>query len=106
MAKIKISQNLLDTKLKKRELDTKIETYKNEILNYRAQIDLSEKNLINYQKLLYAEETKHSNGESSLFLINSRENKMIEAQEKFISVKTKFLKSYNKLKWMKENFSL
>ncbi|WP_241330283.1 TolC family protein [Chryseobacterium arthrosphaerae] len=106
MAKIKISQNLLDTKLKKRELDTKIETYKNEILNYRTQIDLSEKNLINYQKLLYAEETKHSNGESSLFLINSRENKMIDAQEKFISVKTKFLKSYNKLKWMKENFSL
>ncbi|WP_326980899.1 hypothetical protein VUJ46_11310 [Chryseobacterium sp. MYb264] len=60
----------------------------------------------NYQRLLYAEETKYSNGESSLFLINSRENKVIDAQEKFISIKTKFLKSFNKLKWMKENFSL
>lgn len=106
MAKIKLNQNELDTSIKKRELDVKIETYKNEILNYHTQIDLSENNLQNYRKLLYAEETRYSNGESSLFLINSRENKVIEAQEKFISIRTKFLKSFNKLKWMKENFSL
>ncbi|WP_164723286.1 TolC family protein [Chryseobacterium aureum] len=106
MAKIKINQNKLDTEFKKRELTTKIETYKNELLNYHTQIDLSQNNLANYQKLLIAEETKYTNGESSLFLINSRENKMIEAQEKFISIKTKFLKSFNKLKWMNENFSL
>ena len=89
-----------------RELDVKIETYKNEMLNYYKQIDLSRNNLQNYRKLLYAEETRYSNGESSLFLINSRENKVIEAQEKFISIRTKFLKSFNKLKWMKENFTL
>ncbi|WP_267402018.1 MULTISPECIES: TolC family protein [unclassified Chryseobacterium] len=106
IAKIKINQNQLDTQLKIRELDTKIETYKNELMNYHLQINLSESNLVNYQRLLYAEETKYSNGESSLFLINSRENKVIDAQEKFISIKTKFLKSFNKLKWMKENFSL
>ncbi|WP_048506113.1 TolC family protein [Chryseobacterium angstadtii] len=106
MAKFKILQNQLDTKLKKRELDTKMETYKNELVNYHLQINLSQNNLANYQKLLMAEETKYSNGESSLFLINSRENKVIDAQEKFISIRTKFLKSFNKLKWMKENFSL
>ncbi len=106
MAKLKLEQNRFDTQIKKRELDTKIETYKNELINYQVQISLSQNNLINYQKLLTAEETRYSNGESSLFLINSRENKMIEAQEKFISVRTKFLKSYNKLKWMKENFTL
>jgi len=69
-------------------------------------MSLSQKNLVMYQQLLTAEETKYGNGESSLFLINSRENKMMEAQEKFISIKTKFLKSFNKLKWMKENFML
>lgn len=106
IAKIKLNQNELDTNYKIRELDTKIETYKNEILNYRMQIDLSENNLKNYERLLSAEETRYSNGESSLFLINSRENKVIEAQEKFISIRTKFLKSFNKLKWMKENFTL
>jgi len=106
MAKMKIEQNKLDTEFKKREITTKIETYKNEIFNYHTQMNLSQNNLVNYQKLLTAEETKYSNGESSLFLINSRENKMIEAKEKFISIKTKFLKSFNKLKWMNENFSL
>ncbi|WP_312075475.1 TolC family protein [Chryseobacterium sp.] len=106
MAKIKLNQNQLDTNIKIRELDVKIETYKNEIQNYHTQIDLSRENLQNYRKLLYAEETRYSNGESSLFLINSRENKVIEAQEKFISIRTKFLKSFNKLKWMKENFTL
>ncbi|SDJ43598.1 TolC family protein [Chryseobacterium jejuense] len=106
IAKIKIQQNQMDTQLKKRELQTKIETYKNELVNYHTQINLSQKNLVNYQKLLAAEETKYSNGESSLFLINSRENKMIDAQEKFISIQMKFVKSFNKLKWMKENFSL
>ncbi|QWT85461.1 TolC family protein [Chryseobacterium sp. PCH239] len=106
MAKIKIEQNKLDTEFKKRELTSKIETYKNELLNYHTQIALSQNNLVNYQQLLTAEETKYANGESSLFLINSRENKMIEAQEKFISIKAKFLKSFNKLKWMNENFSL
>jgi len=105
-AKLKLSQNELDTNMKMRELDVKIETYKNEMLNYYTQIDLSRNNLQNYRKLLYAEETRYSNGESSLFLINSRENKVIEAQEKFISIRTKFLKSFNKLKWMKENFTL
>ncbi|MDQ1160787.1 outer membrane protein TolC [Chryseobacterium sp. SORGH_AS 447] len=106
MAKIKLAQNELDTDIKRRELDVKIETYKNEILNYYTQIGLSENNLQNYRRLLNAEETRYSNGESSLFLINSRENKVIEAQEKFISIRTKFLKSFNKLKWMRENFSL
>lgn len=105
-AKLKLSQNELDTNMKMRELDVKIETYKNEMLNYYTQIDLSRKNLQNYRKILYAEETRYTNGESSLFLINSRENKVIEAQEKFISIRTKFLKSFNKLKWMKENFTL
>jgi outer membrane protein TolC len=97
-------QNELNTDVKRRELNVKIETYKSEILNYHTQISLSENNLQNYRRLLNAEETRYSNGESSLFLINSRENKVIEAQEKFISVRTKFLKSFNKLKWMRENF--
>ena len=105
IAKIKISQNRLDTRLKIREIDTKIETYKSEVMNYHTQINFSESNLQNYRKLLTAEETRYSNGESSLFLINTRENKVIDAQEKLISTRTKFLKSFNKLKWMKENFS-
>lgn len=104
IAKTKIMQNELDADFKRQELSTKIETYKNEVLNYRSQIQLSEQNIRNYERLLSAEETKYSNGESSLFLINSRENKLIEAREKMLNIRLKFLMGYNQLKWMNENF--
>lgn len=104
IAKLKISQNQQDSQLKLREVNTKIETYKYEVTNYFSQIDISAKNLNNYKRLLNAEETRFGNGESSLFLINSRENKLLEAQEKNLELKAKFLKSYNKLKWFNENF--
>lgn len=106
IAKTKILQNELDADFKRQELNTKIETYKNEVLNYRNQIDIIEQNIRNYQRLLNAEETKYSNGESSLFLINSRENKLIEAREKMLNTRLKFLKGYNQLKWMNENFGV
>lgn len=104
IAKLKISQNQQDSQLKLREVNTKIETYKYEVTNYFSQIDISAKNLNNYKRLLNAEETRFGNGESSLFLINSRENKLLDAREKNIDLKAKFLKSYNKLKWFNENF--
>ena len=104
IAKLKISQNQQDFQFKTREVSTKIESYKNEVSNYFTQIDIMSRNLNNYQRLLNAEETKFSNGESSLFLINSRENKLLEAKEKNLELKTKFLQSYNKLKWLNENF--
>ena len=104
IAKLKISQNQQDSQLKLREINTKIETYKYEVTNYFSQIDISAKNLNNYKRLLNAEETRFGNGESSLFLINSRENKLLDAREKNIELKAKFLKSYNKLKWFNENF--
>lgn len=104
IAKLKISQNQQDFQYKTREVSTKIESYKNEVSNYFTQIDIMSRNLNNYQRLLNAEETRFSNGESSLFLINSRENKLLEAKEKNLELKTKFLQSYNKLKWLNENF--
>ncbi|MNY32551.1 Outer membrane efflux protein [compost metagenome] len=104
IAKLKISQNQQDFQFKTREVSTKIESYKNEVSNYFTQIDIMSRNLNNYQRLLNAEETRFSNGESSLFLINSRENKLLEAKEKNLELKTKFLQSYNKLKWLNENF--
>ncbi|WP_144281228.1 TolC family protein [Chryseobacterium echinoideorum] len=104
IAKLKISQNQQDSQMKFREINTKIETYRNEVSNYFTQIDISTQNLSNYERLLNAEETRFSNGESSLFLINSRENKLLEAREKNLDLKAKFLKSYNKLKWLNENF--
>lgn len=104
MTKIKIEQNELDVLVKEMELNTKLNTYRNEVQNYRTQIDIALQNINNYQRLLQAESSRYANGESSLFLINSRENKLIESREKMLELRWKFLKGYNVLKWMKENF--
>lgn len=105
MAKIKIQQNQLDTDYKRQEINSKIITYKNVVVNYNQQINLAFRNAINYERLLKAEEVKFGNGESSLFLINNRENKLIDGQEKLLELRLKFLQGYNQLKWTRENFN-
>lgn len=47
--------------------------------------------------MLSAEERKFSFGESSVFLINTRENKLIEVQVKAIQLQNKFLSTKAKL---------
>lgn len=105
IAKFKIQQNQLDTDYKRQEINAKINTYKNVVINYNQQINLATQNATNYQRLLKAEEIKYANGESSLFLINSRENKVIEVQEKLLELRLKFLEGYNQLKWLRANFT-
>jgi len=104
IAKLKIEQNQADMHLKSREINTKIEVYKNELLNYADQINMVSQNMANYKRLLNAEQMRYNNGESSLFLINSRETKFLESQEKLLDLKTKFLNSYNQLKWLNASF--
>lgn len=104
IAKAKLEQNRLDIDYKMQELRAKMTAYKNEVLGYRTQIDIASANIGNYKRLLEAEEMKLGNGESSLFLINSRENKLLEAEQKLLELRQKFINSYNQLKWMNANF--
>jgi len=43
--------------------------------------------------LLRVEEVKLKLGESSLFLVNSRENKLLETEQKYAEVRSKFFNS-------------
>lgn len=106
IAQAKLKQNKIDTDYKLMEINNKINKYKNEILNYSLQINLADQNIANYSKLFKAEEIRYSNGESSLFLINSREIKLLEAEQKLIELRLKFICSYNELKWLNENFMI
>ena len=49
--------------------------------------------------LLKGELIKFYNGDSNLFVVNARENKVIETAEKLISLQFKIVKSYYGLKW-------
>jgi len=61
-------------------------------------------NIEKYKRLLNVEEIRFSNGESLLFLINTRENKLLEAEQKLLDLRLKFINSFNHLKWFNENF--
>ena len=104
ITKAKLGQNRMDMTLKQQELDVKISNYANEVQNYSTQISLADENIENYRRLLQGEEARYGNGESSLFLINSRQNKLIEAQEKIIELRFKFLKGFSELKYLAESF--
>lgn len=104
IAKLKLRQNELDTEFKRQELKARIRALHNEVLNYKRQIDISRQNILNYRRLLNAEEILFRNGESSMFLVNTRENKLLEAEQKLLDLQLKFINSYINLKWMNENF--
>lgn len=98
-AKLKIEETNLDQQQKRLQIQLKIKGYFNEFLTLGKQINLQTNNLSNYQQLVKAEETRFMNGESTVFLINSRETKALEALEKLIDVKTKYYKTAYKLQW-------
>ncbi len=99
LAKLKIEETTLDQNLKLQQIQIKLKSYFNEFETIKKQIALQSTNYENYQKLVKAEETKLYNGESTLFLVNSRETKALEALEKLIELKTKYFKTIYALQW-------
>lgn len=98
-AKLKLEETQLDLVQKRLGVQLKVKKYYNEFSNLKEQIALQTKSLSNYQQLVKAEEVRFQNGESSLFLINSRESKALEATQKLIELKTKYYKSIYALQW-------
>jgi outer membrane protein TolC len=91
------NQTLLDQK--RLSIELKVKKVFNEYTTYGQQVKLQEQLLANFQRMLKAEETLFANGESSMFLINSRELKVLETARKVVDLKTKLYKSYYTLQW-------
>jgi outer membrane protein TolC len=72
-------------------LQNKITAVNAEISSLQEQNNLIKGIVIDYEAMLLAEERKFELGESSLFLINSREQKLIEATVKANELQVKFL---------------
>jgi outer membrane protein TolC len=79
------------------ELYNKIRAVENEIESYNRQVSASLNIVNDSEKLLQGEERKFSFGESSIFLINSREVKFIESQIKYYESYKNLLDSKAKL---------
>ena len=97
LAKAKVQQIELDLELVNTQLINKISQIENQILSYQRQVSASQDIANDNQALLVGEERKFSFGESSVFLLNQREIKFIEAQLKYIETFNKLLNSRAKL---------
>lgn len=91
--RIKQLQNDLEQKQVQREVLNEINTAFNDVKTLEAQIRTQESAARNQELLLRTEASKFELGESSLFLVNSRESKLNEFRVKVASLRAKYEKA-------------
>ncbi len=102
-AKLKITSTELQLDLKQRMIENKIREQLNTLSMLRNQLNIQENLYQSQAILLKGEEIRFQNGESSLFLINSREQKNIETFQKLNATIAKYYKQKASLKWATGN---
>jgi len=74
----------------KLQIRNKISAIKQELDSYVRQNDITRVMVEDYETLVKAEERKFTMGESSLFLVNTRESKLIDAKLKAIELENQY----------------
>lgn len=92
-AKLKIQDTRYSFSLKQVTVTNKVRMYHASVATLTDQIRLFEQAVQNYETLFRGEDIRFKNGESSLFLLNSRENKVLEATQKLIELRAKYFKT-------------
>jgi outer membrane protein TolC len=98
-AKLKLEETNWELKQKTLEIENKLKDYYNQYFLLSNQIDVANATLNNYKSLLKNETLRFTNGESSLFLVNTRENKVLETQQKIIELQLKLIKAKFNIDW-------
>lgn len=93
MTDAKIGQASNDMILKKRSIQLQLDQYAQNDQLLAASIEVLTASVSNYQRILLAENQKLTLGESSLFLVNSREQKYVDSQLKQLNTVAKLLKN-------------
>jgi outer membrane protein TolC len=93
MTRVKIQDTQYDLGLKRQEIQVKLNTYYNLQGQLESQNNLLDATVENYRRMLQAENRKFEIGESSIFLINSREVKYLESRYKLIAGQSKLIRS-------------
>ncbi|WP_430467550.1 TolC family protein [Winogradskyella ouciana] len=97
LARIKQNDTEFEIDATRINLKNKINALKQELQSYVVQNEITQQMVSDYQRMLQAEERKFQLGESSLFLVNSRESKLIDGQLKAIEIQNKFFSTKAKL---------
>ena len=97
LAKYKVQETEFTLNLEKVELANKINAQKTEIKSLSKQKELIKGLVLDNITMLNSEERLFSFGESSLFLINTRENNVVSAQLSKIALENRFYISNSEL---------
>jgi outer membrane protein TolC len=99
MNTLKIYQTKQDLTQTERDIINNIESTFNEYLTYSSQLIIQQEQVELTNLLLNGERDKFFNGESTLFLVNTREVTMINAELKQIDLRNKVSKTLSELYW-------
>lgn len=99
IAQLKIKETNLELINKRQQSENKIRSYFMEFSALVTQLQTTRNMYDNYQSLLRTEELKFSQGESSLFLVNTRETRLIEILQKQIDLAFKSYKAKYAMEW-------
>lgn len=97
LAKYKLQENQFALALEKTQLTNKISAQKIEIISLQKQKKIAKDLVENNITMLNSEERLFSFGESSLFLINTRENNLVSAKLASIALENRFYISNSEL---------
>lgn len=93
LARVKLQDQQFESETAKIVIKNKISAIQQELESFSVQNDYTQRIVLDYGTLLRAEERKFFLGESSLFLVNSRESKLIDSKLKAIELENNFFKS-------------
>lgn len=102
---LKLRATRYDLDNKQRDLRVKLENYFNQVQIFAAQTATLEQMVNNYARLLEAEHIKLDLGESSVFLVNTRENQLLDARRKLIKQQAEYLKARTAFFWASATLS-
>lgn len=103
MSKINAENNNLELTNANNELNFKVNALKQTLKLIGDQLMNAEKSAKYSKQLVEAEKLKFNNGESSLFMLNTREGKWLESELKLVEYKLKFVKTILSLIYLNGN---
>lgn len=93
LAKLKIHDSEFSLQFERKNLENKLKSQQQEIISLQIQQEYNTKLVRDFSTLLSAEDRLFNMGESSLFLINSRENTLVSCQLNAIVLENRFFQA-------------
>lgn len=100
MSKLEIDNLILERSQKQAEIKYKTNALWNKLLTLETQLPMYQQNAIDYAMLYAGERRLFESGESTIFMINSREKAMLDAELKAIEMQTTVQRIRNEIMYM------